>query len=336
MRKNRGFWYCLVLVATFVAMRSLMAEDLYQYNGKTFKSADLEPSEIQEIFDIENEAYQRKLHVLEHAMVEVYIKEQAAKDKTTVEIAREKIFKAKAPSEKELKDFYEKHKDKIPPSYQFDMIKPQLVNLIEREKQEETKKELLKKIMANKGNKFLLSEPQAPKVEISTAGFPSKGKEDSKVVVVEFADYQCPHCAHAYESLKKVWSGYEKKVKFVFIDFPINPSGISTAVAEGAFCAGKQGKYWEFHGKAFENQKTLSNESAQQFSKDLKLDAAKFDACMKDAGTKAFVAKAKSEGDRVGVKGTPTIFINGKRLNLTGSFEDSFKQAVDAALKGSV
>jgi protein-disulfide isomerase len=65
------------------------------------------------------------------------------------------------------------------------------------------------------------------------------------VTIVEFADYQCPHCKIAAESLKKVTEKFKGKVRLVFMDYPINPSGISRAVAEASHCALEQGKFWE-------------------------------------------------------------------------------------------
>jgi protein-disulfide isomerase len=150
-------------------------------------------------------------------------------------------------------------------------------------------------------------------LQIQTEGFPRKGKDDAKVTIVEFADYQCPHCKIAAESLKKVSEKFKNKVRLVYIDYPINPSGVSRAVAEASHCADEQGKFWDFHYKAFESQDKLDKESPLKLAKDVKLDEAKFKACMDLAKGKAMVDKAFAEGSRIGVGGTPYLVINGRR-----------------------
>ena len=77
---------------------------------------------------------------------------------------------------------------------------------------------------------------------IDTEGYPVKGKENSPVTIVEFADYQCPHCRQLSADLNDIYTKYKNKIKIVYIDFPINPSGVSEEIAHGAYCAYKQGK----------------------------------------------------------------------------------------------
>jgi protein-disulfide isomerase len=212
-----------------------------------------------------------------------------------------------------MKAWYEENKSRIPPNYQFDQIKGEIAKIVKQEEMKKKRESVVEKIKKDKKFSLALTAPVSPVIELKTDGFPSKGKDGAKVTVVEFADYQCPHCKSAAEAMKKISEKMKDRLKFVYIDFPINPSGISKLVAEGSHCAGEQGKYWEYHYKAFEGQSTLDKESPSKLAKELKLDEAKFKACFDGTKSKAIVEKGRQEGDRIGVSGTPYIIINNRR-----------------------
>ena len=161
---------------------------------------------------------------------------------------------------------------------------------------------------------FFLSELESPVFSIQTDSFPSKGKENAKITLVEFADYQCPHCKEASNVVKRILDQYKDKMKFVFIDFPINHSGISTKVSEGAYCANVQNKFWDYHYAAFSKQEELNNDSPLELAKSLGLDIAKFTACYNSQGTRDKISGAKKIGEKVGIRGTPSFFLNGKKI----------------------
>jgi protein-disulfide isomerase len=202
-------------------------------------------------------------------------------------------------------------------------------------KQEEMKKKrdaYLDKLKKDKKFALNLAKPESPLVDVKFDGFPTKGKEGAKVTVVEFADFQCPHCKAASESFKKVTEKFKDKIKYVYLDFPINPSGISRVVAEGSHCADEQGKYWDYHFKAFEGQSTLDKESPMKLAKELKLDEAKFKTCLDGTKAKALVEKGRAEGDRIGVSGTPYLLINGRRYMGAHTVEAISKE-IETSLK---
>jgi len=101
--------------------------------------------------------------------------------------------------------------------------------------------------------------------------------------------------------------------------------------ATAVLAANKQGKFWEFHDKLFENMRTLSDAKFQEIAAELELDLEKFNADLKDSAIKSLIARDMKNGRESGVRGTPTIFINGRRLqnrNLPG-----FQRIIDAELK---
>ncbi|MFH1258049.1 MAG: DsbA family protein [Candidatus Micrarchaeota archaeon] len=147
---------------------------------------------------------------------------------------------------------------------------------------------------------------------------PMKGNKDAKITIIEYSDFQCPYCERfisgAYPSILSDWID-TGKAKIYFKQFPlaqIHP--YAEKAAEATLCAEEQGKFWEMHDKLFANQNALTVDDLKKYAADLKLDTAKFNACL-DGGTKAADVNAElQEGVANGVTGTPSFFINGEQV----------------------
>ncbi len=131
--------------------------------------------------------------------------------------------------------------------------------------------------------------------------------------------------------LDQVIEKYPDEVKIVFKNFPITSHKYAEKAARAVLAAGKQGKFWEFHDALFLNFKNLNDNKVRQIAADLKLDMNKFEKDWKDAGIAAKVKQDLNEGIKAGVKGTPTVFINGRSLKKRDL--GGFSKAIDAELK---
>jgi protein-disulfide isomerase len=303
---------------------------LFSYKGKSIGMNDVTPVSRQSLFDADKEHFDAVNRVIDEAVLLDFVKEEAGKKKISEEEVKAQLFVVKEPDEKAMMAWFEKNKEKIP--YPFEKIKGEISRMLQGEEQAKKRTALLDDLKKKGSFKSLLTAPIAPVFQIASQGYPLKGNKDAKVTIVEFADFQCPHCKHASEVVKTVMTKYADRVKLVYLDFPINPSGISRKVAEGAACADEQNKYWEYHAMAFEKQPNLTATSAQDLAKDLKLDAAKFEKCLASPAPKLRIAKSEEEGKRIGVQGTPAFFINGRKMQ--AGDEAQFSQEIDAALKG--
>jgi protein-disulfide isomerase len=149
------------------------------------------------------------------------------------------------------------------------------------------------------------------------------GNLGSAVTLVEYGDYQCPHCGHAHPLLKRLLSEMGSELRFVFRNFPlqeIHPAAMMAALAAEA--AGRQGKFWEMHDLIFEHQQDLHGNSFLKFAGELKLDMQQFAKDWKDPSTMEKVEADFESGIRSGVNGTPTFFVNGEKLlSYDGSYE---------------
>lgn len=150
-----------------------------------------------------------------------------------------------------------------------------------------------------------------------------QGNPAAAITLVEYGDYQCPHCGHAYPIVKQIQENFGEELKFVFRNFPlknIHPMAVPAAIASEA--AGKQDKFWEMHDVIFENQDNLHGNSFRHFAQDLGLDMDRFERDSKDAGIFEKVDSDFESGILSGVNGTPTFFINGIRHNGPYETED--------------
>jgi protein-disulfide isomerase len=167
-----------------------------------------------------------------------------------------------------------------------------------------------------------LSRQQPRFIEVENRPF--TGSADAKLTVVEFSDFLCPYCAKASKYLKLSEAGNHDKARLVFRHYPLDKScnrRLSSNVhpgacllAEGAVCADEQDRFWQYHDIAFETKGKISRPVVQDIAANIKLDLKAFKSCL-DSGRGLKVVKEDIEaGIKAGVKGTPTLFVNGRRL----------------------
>jgi protein-disulfide isomerase len=304
-------------------------EDLYKAGGKTVTSGDLEAKHKLKMAEIEEQIYKVKSQIVDEILLDNHFAELAKKKNKPVEDVQKEALEVKEPTEAEIKAFYEENKAQIP--VPFEQAKAQLPQYVKQKKMAEKREKLLGQVKKDKGFQLLLAQPVVPQVDIQTKGFAARGNPDAKVKVVEFADFKCGHCKQASAAFKKLYKEYEKEVQFVFIDFPIIKG--SEEIAKGTHCAAEQNKYWEFHETAYEKQGAKEIEQPAAIAKMVSIDEGKFKKCMGEKTAMEIVTKGKAEGDKAGVQGTPTIFINGKKYIGQPEY-DGLSNAIKVALKG--
>jgi len=173
-------------------------------------------------------------------------------------------------------------------------------------------------------------QPDPNKVyALSVGNSPVKGPKDAKVRIIEFSDYQCPFCSQADALIAQVLTA-NPDVAFVYKQFPltsIHPNALPAAKA--ALAAGKQGKYWEMHEIMFKNQRALGADQLKEYAKQVGLDVPKWEKDMNSQEVADQISAEMKEAQTAEVRGTPTIFVNGKRV-MNRSVE-GFKQLIDEA-----
>ena len=153
--------------------------------------------------------------------------------------------------------------------------------------------------------------PRVPHFDLVAAPF--KGAQAARVTIVEFVDYECPHCKHAQSLLRQVVDEYPNDVKVYFKHFPLSSHTNARLAAEAATAAHKQGKFWPYNEKVWVNSENLTPAALEKSAKEVGLD---FPRWRKDAdsdGVKDRVRADKAEGGALGIVATPSIYINGRK-----------------------
>ncbi|MDP9000610.1 MAG: thioredoxin domain-containing protein [Myxococcota bacterium] len=153
-------------------------------------------------------------------------------------------------------------------------------------------------------------------------GSPSRGPDAAPVVVVEFADFECPFCQKLAPELDRMWSARKDKVRFVYKFLPLAMHHHGEIAARAAIAAQKQGKFWEMHDQLFVHAQHLEEEDLAGYAKAIGLDVDRFVADMAGAAAKDRVEADRKLADALGIKGTPTIFIDGREYDIKADIGD--------------
>ena len=167
--------------------------------------------------------------------------------------------------------------------------------------------------------------------EINTSGSPFRGAANAPVTLVLFTDFQCPYCARISPLLYQVLEKNKGKVKLVFKNSPLATHQFARKAATAALAAGRQGKFWEFHDRLFQNYKRLNDQVVREQAKQLGLDLDKLEKDINDPQIMQVINQDMQDGAKAGVRGTPTIFVNGSLLRNTTL--DGFQAAIDKELE---
>ena len=165
---------------------------------------------------------------------------------------------------------------------------------------------------------------------IDLSGTPSLGPSGAPIVIVEIADFECPHCGAAMPIIHSVIDApeFKGKVRFLFKEFPLNGHEHAEAAARAAIAAMDQGKFWEMHDQLFTHQEQLNPPDIEGYAKRIGLDVDKWRTAMASPSVKERVQKERDLGGTLGVAGTPTLFIDGRKF-MTIGHEDFADQLRD-------
>ena len=181
-------------------------------------------------------------------------------------------------------------------------------------------------ISAQQVKQYLEQYDQLARVKVEPGRAPSLGLQDAPLTIVDFSDFNCPHCKHASNILTRLVKEYHGQVRLVFKQFPNDsvcnpnmppdrPSSGSCLLAKAALCAHAQNRFWEYHDVLFATQgKPHPEEDLIGVAEKLGLVKDTFSSCLRDPQTETLLRAEIGEGLGLGVKGTPVLFFNGKKV----------------------
>ena len=146
-----------------------------------------------------------------------------------------------------------------------------------------------------------------------------QGSSKAMYTLVEYGDYQCPSCGDAVPVVKKIQKHFGSKLRFVFRNFPLEQHAFAEAAAETAEFAASEDKFWEMHDALYQNQASFEDELFPELAKQLGLKWEALDKALEDGTFADRVKQDLESGEKSGVRGTPSFYINGKLHS--GSFD---------------
>jgi protein-disulfide isomerase len=152
------------------------------------------------------------------------------------------------------------------------------------------------------------------RVTLDLGDTPVKGNASAPVTIVEFVDYECPHCKHVQPVLRQILDEYHDEVKVLFKHYPLGGHTNARAAAEAATAAARQGKFWAYNDKLWAMSDSLTPAVMEQIAKEVGLDVAKWRADFESEAIKARVQKDRDQGEALAIAATPTIYINGRQF----------------------
>ena len=307
------------------------ARVLATIKGEAITSGDVEDSLLPMIFDVQEQVYKLRRDELELTINDTLLNQEAQKRKITTEALLDAEVKPKPVTEQQAQTFYDQNKDRV--SGDFAQTKDAIKQYLEQIEVRQAERAFVEKLRATATIQVFLVAPESPVFAISTNDQPSLGSADAPVTIVAFTDYQCPSCAAMHPVLEQLVKEYGSKVRLVTRDFPLSQHTEAFKAAEAAEAAREQGKYWEYIQILLRNQSALSVEKLKGYATELALDRTRFDKALDTGKFAEAVQRDLEDGVKLGINGTPTIFINGRRVSAKGYEE--LKATIDAAFKAA-
>lgn len=307
------------------------ARVLATVNDKQITMGQIEDSLRPLIFNVQEQVYALRKQDLELKINDTLLAQEAQKKGITTRALLDAEVSAKLArvTEAQAQAFYNQNKDRI--SGDFAQTKAQIIQYLEEGKERDATVAFAEQLRRASKIQINLTAPEPPTLSIATDDQPVKGNPKAAVTIVEFTDFECPSCARQHPVLDRIVSEFGDRVRLVVRDFPLSQHANARKAAEAAEAAREQGKYWEYATVLFRNQSALGIDKLRQYATEVGLDRARFDASLDGGKFAEKVQRDLVDGRKLGVNGTPALYINGKRVS-DNSYE-SLKSAVEAALK---
>lgn len=177
-------------------------------------------------------------------------------------------------------------------------------------------------------------ETAGQRVDVPVGKAPARGPSDAPITIVEYSDFQCPFCGRAAPTMDQLMKDFDGKVRWVFKHFPLPIHPDAPLAHQVALAADEQGKFWEMHDLIFANQRKIKRDDLLEHARSLGLDVGRIEKEVDAGKFKPMMEADLQEGQRLGVRATPTFFINGRRVVGAVPIE-AFKQVINEELSSA-
>ena len=259
----------------------------------------------------------------------VFAEEARKQGKTVDQLLAAEVGGSLEPSEVEIAAWYNENQERVR-GRALPTISAEIGNYLRQQRRADANDKLEARLFAQSGVKVNL-EPY--RLTFDNAKAPALGSANAPVTLVEFSDFECPFCGRFYPTLKRIEETYGDRVRIVYRQFPLTSIHANAfKAAEASLCANEQGKFWPMHDLLFQEQQGLSVRDLKVKAGRVGVDQAKFDQCLETGRYAEQVQNDVREGTRVGVNGTPALFVNGVSIEGGAVPFEVLKKAIDKEL----
>lgn len=301
-------------------------------NGEEITEEVLIGDDKMDFIDLKKKEYDLKMDRLNRLLIEKLVGAEAKKANLSLEeFIDKKVISGKVKvSTAEFDKFVTQRR--IPKDQINDKMKEQVMQYLEGMKRQELLQGYVAKLTKSNPVEVYFSKPKLT-MDVDFGNGPSFGPDSAPVTIVEFSDFQCPFCSRGAESVTQIKKKYGNKVRVAFRHFPLPMHPEARPASEASMCVHEQNKdkFWPYHDLLFKNQNKLDNESLEKYAKDVGVNMEKFKECF---GSKRYAQQVQDDlsyGEKLGVRSTPTFFINGQLV--AGALPiESFSEIIDEEL----
>jgi protein-disulfide isomerase len=302
---------------------------LVEIDGAKLTLADFERKRPSGLFNARNSFYEAERKAVDEFVEEYLLERQAQREHVSVKELIERHVNStlpKDPSDEALRVYYEG----LDAAQPYEAVRDQILQHLRDRRIAKVKTAYLQSLRSQASVSMRLTPPRAA---VAVTDGEIRGVPGAPVMVVEYADYECPYCQQIQPVLDRLESEFKGKLRFAYKDVPLPNHPHAQKAAEASHCAGVQGKYWEYHDLLYKTKK-LDVADLKENARTLGLNDSAFDKCLSSGEQSEKVKAQLVEGQSLGLQGTPSFFINGRVFSGGLSYEQ-LAAVVQEELRGS-
>jgi protein-disulfide isomerase len=291
-------------------------------HGREIRASEVDAYIGPQLYALRQNMYDIQRNMLETLLNKIVIEEEAKRRGVSVEELRQALTAHVTVTPDEVADAYASAAGRAPVGIPDGSdIREQIKTSLLAQRRADAFRSAVATLRANLSVDILLQPPPPLRLSITSSG-PTRGTPKAPLTIVEFADFECPYCREMTAALDKVFAEYGDKVQFTYRHLPLPNHRFAFKAAQAAVCADQQGKFWDYHARLFNSTRELSTDTLAQIARDLKLDAAQYDACISGEASRKVVSADVQEALKLGISSTPTLFVNGRMIRGAAPFEE--------------
>jgi predicted DsbA family dithiol-disulfide isomerase len=299
-------------------------------NGEAVSQEQLDAAIKMQLDAINEQVSALKQQALARLIDNVLLQQAASAQGISLQEYLSRDVEGVSVTSREVDEAYERSKNQLP-----GVLAPEAKYRIRRSLEDTRRADALRALLQNLRRQAdvrnVLLETVSSSRDLAEAAGPSLGSPNAPVTVVVFADFECPFCRSAAPLLRQAVESAPGKVRLVFKHFPLESHQHALDMARGGVCAERENVFWPFHDRLFQQESGLNARQLADLAASMGVDPIRFNQCMASREVQHVIEKDLALGRAAGVSGTPSIFVNKRKLTSVRELEDAIQEALSRA-----